>query len=767
MRVPFAARAFVGLLAVALASCGRTRTEEAKRDAPAPAVRADAGVSAKPDPDDRYDFVSNLRACEVEHDGLLLDFGTTEPQSWASFEPRSSNPENVVEREGASFERIRTREATYGFWLDEPRTSLVVSLRVFGGVAKWLYVGIDDKRVGSIRLTPGETKIVSLPPLAAELARGRHRLVLRFGGAPRGSKEPYAEIDWVRLGDPDEDASTYAAPTFRNIENDIVLSGTPKRSIVLRAPGVVRCWVRPAPDARLRVGLGFWGRGKGVAEIRVVADGEPPAVLQTRKLAGGDAATWTPVALDLAPWSSKPVGIEFRALEATRGGRVAFGDPLLVRKTAENPVVPATKTAIVIVGAGLDRRRIPPWGPKVGQSALAELGRVGVAFGLHRATTTVSQGALASMLTGLMPREHRLEDPSQRLPAKLRSVAEIVKEAGGRTAFFTGVPTSFAPFGFEAGWDVYETLSPVADLPATEPYLRAARWLEQELDGDSPAMRLLFVHVRGGHPPWDLTREETQKLKPEEYSGVLDARRGGILLGALRVKQQKRQRTRLHDDDWVRLRAFQDAALSKQDAGLSRLFEVLKRKGAWESSLILFTGDVAPGDPPDLPFDPAGPLTEDRLLVPLLVKFPGLALAGKEINLPTSSIDVAATVLGALGLAEPTAGSGADLFARASGKLPLYGAPQLATSRQRYSTRFGPWLLRGELKKTPQLCALEIDPACVNDAFSERPFAARSLWELTFRAESRALGARARPEPEAAVFDPDTLAALTVWGDVQ
>jgi len=80
----------------------------------------------------------------------------------------------------------------------------------------------------------------------------------------------------------------------------------------------------------------------------------------------------------------------------------------------------------------------------------------------------------------------------------------------------------------------------------------------------------------------------------------------------------------------------------------------------------------------------------------------------------------------------------------------------------------GSWLLRGELGKTPTLCAVDLDPACINDVFDEKPYAARALWLSTFRAESAAFRAPGRPkEKQAAVLDPDTIAALTVWGDVR
>jgi hypothetical protein len=76
--------------------------------------------------------------------------------------------------------------------------------------------------------------------------------------------------------------------------------------------------------------------------------------------------------------------------------------------------------------------------------------------------------------------------------------------------------------------------------------------------------------------------------------------------------------------------------------------------------------------------------------------------------------------------------------------------------------------LRGSTGKTPRLCASDIDPACINDVLDQRPAAARALWVATFDAavkdarSAAQLGPRERAEP-----DPDTLAALTVWGDVR
>ena len=716
---------------------------------------------------DRFEIIPNLSWCEVEHQGLLIDLGSPAAAAYSGFGAERSEDFQDIERDGQSFVRAFGRSLKYDFWLDEPRAGTSISARVRGGEAKWLGLTIDDKRVGAIRPNADETKVYTFPTLAAELGRGHHTLRLNFVGAPRGTRAMQGEIDWLRIGERGDDTTGYSAPTRSNIVGDVVLNGAPKRALVLNPPSTLRCWVRPAADARLKVALGFWGAGKGTAEVRVVADGEEPVVLQTRRVAGGDSASWTPLAVDLAPFAGKVVGIEFRALDGSRGGRVAFGDPSVARRPASPIAIPRAKVAILLLQAGIDRRRVPPFGPTGKLASLGELGRAATAFSGYRAPSVVVQSVAASLLSGLSPRTHRLEDASSRVADSVRLLSEMVKEASGRTAFFTGAPTTFAPFGFAAGWDTFDATSPVLDVPATEPASRALKWLETELDDSHPGPRLLVVHARGSHPPWDLTREETQSLKPDEYAGILDPRRGGIMLAALRARKT-RVAHHLQEEDWVRLHALEDAALAKQDLLVGQLVALLKKKSAWERTMIVLAGDVSAGEPPDSPFDPQGALAEARLGVPLVIKFPGGDLDGRDERLPTSAADVTATLLTALGIPVPEAVEGVDLYAAAHGMVPVVSNALVASAPGRYSTRLGSWLLRGELGKKPTLCAIDLDPACVNDVFDEKPYAARALWLATFRAESAALHSSSRPkEKQAAVLDPETVAALTVWGDLR
>jgi arylsulfatase A-like enzyme len=713
----------------------------------------------RPERLERYDLVAHVAGCEVRHRGVLLDIGTTAARARRAF---AVDPfEDVIdkEREGVTVGRVMAARVAFDVVTDEPQEDAQLSVRAFGGAARTMTAVLDDRRLGSVKLVPNEVKVHDFPIAKGTLAAGAHRVTLTFAGRSRGASGAAAELDWLRLGPAEEGSSSYAAPTFKDVIADAVLDGAPRRALALRAPASLRCPMIVAPDTELRADLGFWGDGKGTADVRVLADGESPTVISERKITGGSGATWVPLAIPLKEHAGKLIALELRALESSKGGRILFGDPAIVRPTIAKSV-PKASTVVVVVASGLDRRAVPPWGRTPGLGSFAELARTSAVFSSCRAPTTVPSAAVASLLTGLPPSIHGLEDPAARLPGAARIVAERMKESNGRTAMFTSVPTTFGAFGFEAGWDHFETFSPVRDVEAAASISGAARWLDAEIGEADAGRHLVVIHARGAHPPWDVTREEQGRLPPEEYPGLLDARRGGIVLGRLRA--HKKHHKRLAEEDWVRLRALVATALAKQDVALGQLIAVLKKKNVWDSTLFVLVGDVAPGDPPDVPFDPAGPLTEDRLLVPLLIKFPGGELAAKEVGALVTTFDVTTTVLSALGLEH---GDGLDLYSVAQGFEPISGRGLVATLGDQFSTRFGSWLLRGNIGKAPSLCQLDVDPACTTDVFASRPIAGWAAWQWTYDAFEAASRRRiAAREP--ASIDPDLGAALTVWGDI-
>ena len=727
-----------------------------------------ASNSDKPAPieSSSLNLLDELSGCEVDQLGPVVEVGTSSELARRGYDANSDRRTQSVDRSGGTFVRIYDRRLTHEFWLDEPMERPRITLRLVGAGATRLTVRLDKTTVGTAKLIRGEPVTRAFGPIEGIVEPGRHTVSLEFRGLSAGKLEPSVEIDWIHLGQPLDGDTIPTVPTLRSLVADQNIGGVPKRSIVLRAPSSIRCPLLLATGAHLRVSLGFWGSGAGLGEIRVIEDGQAPLALRQQKTQGGNGASWTSIDADLSQYAHRIVALEFRALRASQGGKVVFGEPRIVRtETAAATELGRARVVVIVVAAGLSRRKIPPWGPVGTLSALGHLQRDSASFQNYRSSSTVPASVLASLLTGLPPTAHHLEDTAARLPSSVITLQQSVKQASGRTALFTGVPATFSAFGFNTGWDEIQMFSPVKDQAAAEPMLQATRWLQRELEQDDDAKRFVLVHVRGMHPPWDLTKEEVATLQPTEYGGPLEARRGGITLGRIRRQSLKTLR-RLTDEDWVRLDSLTTSGFVAQAQALDQMISLLKRRNVWQNTLFIFAGDVGAGDPPNVPFDPVGSLREDQLIVPLLVKFPGNSWSGRSVDAPVTTTDITRTVYDALGLDLPDGIVAADLAQIAAGRGPVSARPQVATLGNRYASRLSNWLLFGEIGKEPSLCELYVDPACTTNHFTDHPWTARASWQWTRNEllKMKTLGAPTAREP--ASIDAETAAALVVWGDI-
>lgn len=736
--------------------------QAARQSTVASALRKSGGA-------DSIDLLALMPICDIDQNGLLIDLGVLPPSTQRGYSAgvtTSDGQNQTIDRAGSSFLKVLDRRLTRDFWLDEPNSELSVRVRMAGRSATAVSLSIDGRRLGRRKLARNEVSVLSFPRYPERLEAGRHTVLLEAHGRASNPPDAWFEVDWIQLRRGETQEVDGVAPTQRDIIADQELDGIPRRSIVLRAGTTVRCPFHLSGDSELKLDLGFWGSGRGVAEVRILEDGQPPKTLHERKIAGGNGARWTPISLDLTGSTGRVVALELRAVSANQGGRVAFGEPKILRSKPHASAPLRAKTVVVVLAAGLERKLVPPWGPIADRAALVELRRDAVAFDGYRTPTTVPAGIVATLLTGMSPRAHRVEDTAARLRQDLRTVSQIIKQAGGRTAMFTGAPTTFAAFGFNVGWDDYASFSPVLDVPAEMPIIEASRWLARELDQSSNSDRFVLVHARGAHPPWDLSKDQVAQLEPLDYGGTLDARRAGITLGRIR-RQSTRVQRRLNEEDLVRLRGLMSAAFARQVSAIGQLIETLKRKQAWNDTLLVFAGDTANGDSSTIPFDPVGSLRDDQLGVPLLVKFPQNLKAGEAYADVVTTTDLTRTILDAFGLKPNDSIEGVSLFDSIADIRSPQSRTQVATLGRRYVSRTGVWLLFGEQGSTPRLCQTDVDPMCVEDRFGMHPLTARSLWQWTNSELYRLRSAAASSQREPASIDPETAAALTVWGDVE
>jgi hypothetical protein len=747
------------LLAACSNTCGSKPSPRA--DLPHPSASASAAPKAAPAaPSSRVllDMVEALPRCDVDHRGLLFDVGTEAMvgrYGWTSGAGPGVTP---VEHDGSSWGRFTDRKLQLSFTLLDP-TQIFVSVRAVNYAAKSLAISLDEQPLGTLRLPKGsiatsDTRATTLP-----VDPGLHTLTLRFYGRLRDG-EAFADVDWIRVGVPDEVSTIYGPPTQRDaIAPAAALGGVPHRSLALRAPGVVRCAMRFPRAGRVRAAIGLQGAGEGDAEIRVVRDGKKPEVIRKVHLEGGDKARWTNVDLPLAAFEGRVGAVELRAVSAPRGGRVLFGDPAIVLPPVAAPPSPPVRSVIVVVLDGVARAELPPWSRATGHAlpALAELASTGVVFDQHRAPATVVSTSVASLLTGLAPAAHGLTDSGARLPPGMVTIARIARDASVRTAMFTGVPWTFHAFGFGEGWEKYLEHTPSSGAAATAPIDDALAWLT-DLGKTAPDARTLtIVHARGGHPPWDVTLKELSTAAPADYTGLIEPRSAAQRIA--RMRRAKRARV-ITEADRQRIRALAQIGLAGQDRALAALIAALKASGSWESTVLLVTGDVSSGVE-DL-FTDELDLREPALTLPLYAHFPGNLGAGRRVGEPTEMMDIAMTALAALGLQAPKRAMGKDLARIAADLDVATFGPQIATLDDRYAARWGDLVLSGRYPKPPTLCDLALDATCAFNRRDAMPIAAAAIFRRVVAADLANRAGAAKREP--ATIDQETSAAMNVWG---
>lgn len=743
---------------LALSGCRQTKelAQEVVERALPSASTGKALPPVNPTQRERLDLLGSLQLCEVRHRGLFIDFTSEQADVYRSLSAVRGPEVRLVRRAGVRTSEVLARTVPVEVWLDKAAQNVALSLRAAAIGAADVSAFIDGKRIGGGKLAPGTGSVLYLGSVAEELPLGKHVIELRFSGKGPQPGEVKASLDWLRLHFADDRDERYLAPILDNLVIDAALAGKPRRSLALRAPGSVRCPLAPAIGSRVRVDVGYWGEGSGVARVDARTSDGNVVTLAEQRVKGGEAAEWQTLDLTLDAFGGGLIALELSASESGSAGRVLFGEPRVERDV--NVVTPArAKYVVVVMAGGLERGLVPPWGERELMPTLFRIADQGTVFEGYRANSATVNGVMASLLTGKLPAEHGVLDSTTRLRSQLPVLGEAVRKHHGASAFFTNVPYSFEAFGFDRGWDKMSTYSPVEDRPGTEPLIHAADWIGAELGAEKEGPRLLFVHLSAAHPPWDVTQDEAKILPPEEYTGIIEPRKAAASLRDVRHRDRASRRL-LGPNDWVRVEALQKVALRKVDTALGSLVRKLEDAGIWDQTLFVFLGDVGMGERTGVPFDPHGSLDEARLMVPLIVKFPSaLNLRGAERHLVgTSSVgQLLATSLGVeseLGVAEVTRRT-------LGGGQELVEAPLVAREGQKFAIYLGRYRVLGSLDGAVRLCDVETDPACGFDLAAEHPYLLQWILRL------------ARPEltyqpgePIYAEPDARTNNALRVYG---
>lgn len=268
------------------------------------------------------------------------------------------------------------------------------------------------------------------------------------------------------------------------------------------------------------------------------------------------------------------------------------------------------------------------------------LARDGVRFAETRAPSPWTLPSHVSMMTGLDTIRHGVLGADRRMDPKIPVLAELLKAKGFCNAAFTGGGLVHERFGFDRGFDSYETVTSIGDpKAAARTFRKASDWIERHLDRDA----FLFLHTYQIHYPY---------RPPAPWSRRYAGERAAEALGLIRHTSHRYDP--LSEDMARDISGLYDGGIRYTDESLiGPLVAKLKELGIYDRTMIVLTSDHGEGFFEHKAWLHADFLYEEVLRVPLIVKFFGSRNSGKVVRTPAFGVDVMPTIAEELGIKLP------------------------------------------------------------------------------------------------------------------
>jgi arylsulfatase A-like enzyme len=335
----------------------------------------------------------------------------------------------------------------------------------------------------------------------------------------------------------------------------------------------------------------------------------------------------------------------------------------------------------------------------------------------HYAAASWTKPSHASMLTGYLPQTHRAIQLNQGMDPAIPTLAERFRDAGYETGALVYDCTWLSPrWGFGEGFNSYR----VTRWRAGRQAKAAAEWVLEHRD----ERFFFFFHTFEPHSDFSRLPYEApginQRTIAERFGvtgfGCRQGRCASDLIGALHRKEVPSE-----ESDAEILRATYQAGVEYLDQSLGLFFEALRSSGVWDNLLIVITSDHGEEFADHGGFG-HNTRHEEILRVPLLIKWPGGENAGVMNEGPTSSLDIAPTLLVSAGL-EVDGLPGSHLWRRPLDAPVIAGTLEQAVVHAGFKGVFEPskgarllYDLEGDPTETKNLIGLDPQRAAVLEA---------------------------------------------------
>jgi arylsulfatase A-like enzyme len=559
------------------------------------------------------------------------------------------------------------------------------------------------------------------------------------------------------------------------LESPVTLGDDARPALTAPTPAEFRYRLRIPENALLTFALGIAAIPSSTGEKSLSGnhmrftvrggEGQADQVLFDREIHLSRRDRWLPQAIDLKRYAGREIWLVFQTTIPGEDPSLGpppvvgvFGEPILHDRGAYR----ASKGVVLISIDTLRRDHMSLYGyPRRTTPGLEGLAHESVVFEDVVSTSSWTLPAHASLLTSTLPSIHGATSGNVGLSPAFPGLPRLLSDAGYFTqAMVTHVYLS-KEYGFGEGFDRHRYFPETRAQEVTD---QAIHFLEAKGDSDF----FLFLHYYDPHWHYD---------PPAPYDRAFDPSYQGEATG-IWWDFKELDAESIDPKDLHHIQALYDGEILYTDRQLERLFQEMKRLGVFENALVVVTSDHGEEFLDHGQWEHQKTLYEEQLRVPLLIKFPNVpnglngAMGSRRVSGQVSLVDVAPTVLDALGVPAPMTFEGRSLLRASRGsELPeaeawaetehtLDGSRKVALRRGAFGEKAIFTLKEGDV--AIELFDLARDPRETKrlDAGASRSLLERRLAAYLTEAEAR----RGGKTPPAVELDPEDLERLRSLG---
>jgi arylsulfatase A-like enzyme len=377
---------------------------------------------------------------------------------------------------------------------------------------------------------------------------------------------------------------------------------------------------------------------------------------------------WLHAEVDLAPVAGRSGALVFATSDVGTEPPDALDAVLIATPRIEPTRNAPAGTNVLLIGIDTlrpDRMSVFGYGRPT-TPHLERLAARGVRFTHARAQAPWTLPAFSSIMTSLYPSSHGAgrggHDEWTPIDPTTTALAEVLARNGWRTQGIVANGLISPEYGLDQGFEAYRW--GWAFESAGEDADAVARFVASS----TQTPWFLFWHIMEPHLPYNSASEVRARFAEAGYDGRFSG--GQVPFQVLDPRPGRRWFTHegpppapeLSDADRRFVNDAYDAEIAETDAAIGRVLAALEESGQLERTIVALIADHGEGLGDHDHYHHGYTLFEDQVRVPMLVVVPG-GPAGVTIERAVAAIDLAPTLLGALGLPQPASFRGVDLLA--------------------------------------------------------------------------------------------------------